>query len=309
MALTEVVGRTGSGKSLWANAMIYDELTRIMNNGKDFPIYNLWHAGYSVYDWVVINFDFNDSRGNFTKFCKEGNECFCENVTRVKYVFLGKKGEEVLTEVEQTLFEVDVFSKKKIAVTDHWEYGGFCIGAEDFPEVYHIKNCMIMFDEAGTRFSNRDWDKMPPGYLLYLTAHRHNVTKVHVKQCDIFVFVQQLDLLDITLERLTSHIFLIRPLFGLPRNPIRLRWYNKIPGVYVQRYFQHEVLKKSPPPIVTVEGRVIPPNPYDDVESLMYHDWLWFPSFPFIRKWSQNKYVACYSTVDSVRELKRSKGV
>ncbi len=168
MALTEVVGRTGSGKSLWANSIVYDELTRIMNNGFDLPFYKPW-LKYSAYDWVVLNFDFNDSRGNFTKFCKVGNECFCDNQYRKKWVFVGKvQGQEVLTEVEEQLFETPLFGEMQIAKVDHWEYGGFCIGADDFPEVYHIKNCLILFDEAGTRFSNRDWDKMPPGYLLYL---------------------------------------------------------------------------------------------------------------------------------------------
>lgn len=282
--LINIVGKTGSGKSLYNAYIAYEELTRIMNNGIKYPWYNFWHKGYSYYDYVVMNSDFNDSRGNFTKFVKRGNSCQCSVQNKDNY-FINPYGE-------------------LIANKDHWEFGGKCIGISDLPEVFDMRNCLVLLDEGGTQFSNRDWDKMPEGYLMFLTTHRHNVTHLP-KRFDIYLYTQQSDLVDITLRRLANHIYLIRPLFGYPKNPTRPRWYQKIPAIRMWTYFKHELLQGRPTVILDGEGKPLTVSAQDDLESLEYFSWYWYPSL-FGRK---NKYVSCYNTLDDVRELKRTKGV
>lgn len=283
--LINIVGKTGSGKSLYNAYIAYEELTRIMNNGKKFPWYKFWKAKYSFYDYVVMNSDFNDSRGNFCKFVKSGNSCNC-SVTRTnlkELSFINKFGDS-------------------IALKDHWEYGGFVIGISDLPEVFNLRNCLVLLDEGGTQFSNRDWDKMPEGYVLFLTTHRHNVTHLP-KRFDIYLYTQQSDLVDITLRRLANHIYLIRPLFGYPRNPTRPYWFQRLPAIRMWSYWKHELLQGRPTVILDSDGRPVQKSAQDDLEGLEYFNWFWFPSF---RK--KNKYVACYNTLDHVRELKRTKG-
>lgn len=287
--LINIVGKTGSGKSLYNAFIAYEELTRIMNNGKNFKWYEWFKVKYSYYDKVVLNSNFNDGRGNFTKFIKKNNPCFCD------FFDESKKG----------LFYKNEFGVQ-VALKDHWEYGGFCKGISDLPEVFEERNCLVLLDEGGTQFSNRDWDKMPEGYVLFLTTHRHNVTHLP-KRFDIYLYTQQADLVDITLRRLANHIYLIRPLFGYPSNPTRPYWWNKLPAIIMQTYFRHELLQGRPQVILNSDGKPISVSDEDQLESLTYFNWYWFP-----RKWffgQKNKYLACYNTLDEVRELKRLKGL
>lgn len=279
--LINIVGKTGSGKSLYNSYLAYTELTKIMNNGKTIPWWKFWSPGYSYYDKVVLNSDFNDGRGNYTKYVHIGEECKCPATRK-----------DLKDVQKQNVYGVP------ITIKDHWEYAGHCIGISDLPEVYNERNCLVLLDEGGTQFSNRDWDKMPEGYLLFLTTHRHNVTHLP-KQFDIILYTQQNDLVDITLRRLANHIFLIRPLFGFPKNPLKRRWYHKLPAIRIWTYHKHEVLQGRPRVVFNIDGVPVDNDPDDDLESLEHYSWFYFGK----------KYIRTYNTIGDVRELKRTKGL
>lgn len=305
--LIKVVGATGSGKSLYDSYKSYSELTLIMHNGKSYPFYQFYKRKYSHYDWVVKNSNFNDGRGNFTRFVQKGNQCKCS-----PEMICYDEDNYILNELGE-----------HVANIGHWEYDGHCVGITDLNELYDMSvapkpivklcgwrgflpNCLVLLDEGGTQFNNRDWDKMPAGYELFLTSHRHNVTNVDTKRFDIYIYMQQIDQVEITMDRVRGHVFLIRPLFGFPSDPTRPFWWHKIPGVYIQTYWQHEVRKVRPTMYTDSKGVPIQVSPHDDIEALIYFNWYLFP-----RKWffgSKNKFVQSYSTIDRVRELKRTKG-
>jgi len=163
--LINVIGKTGSGKSLYQSYKVYSELTRIMRIGKPLPWYLpeyfavRYLSWYSRYDKVYMNSDYNDGRGNWCRFN---------------------------------------FS------TQSWDSGGFVQGITDIPELYDKKNALVFLDEAGTFFSNRDWDKMPPRYRLFLTTHRHNCSS-NYKRFDIYIFSQQIDLVESDMERVAEN--------------------------------------------------------------------------------------------------------
>ena len=288
--LYTVVGKTGSGKSLWQSYMVYEELNRIqyrldymdgkISFWKDF----FGNGEMSYYRYIVLNSDFDDRRGNFVKYCHNGEDCRCK-----------EKQEGV-----------------------HWCYGGHCIGITDLTELYdlnqtterlkplfnsagHIPNCLVMLDEAGTQFSNHDWDKMPEGYRLFLTSHRHNVTD-STYQFDIWVFTQHRDIIEITLKRVSNRIYLVRPLLGYSKNPMRESIFRRLRGVRIWVHWEHELLKHNPINI-NADGTFEQIAEQDKVESLEFYTWYWFPSFG--RK--KNKYVNSYDTFSIVRDMKREK--
>lgn len=286
--LYTVVGKTGSGKSLYQSYIVYEELTRIMNRkryeaGKMGYLKHLL-SEYSYYDYVVMNSDFDDGRGNWVRYCLSGEECVCDEKVEGR----------------------------------HWEYGGYCLGITDLPELYDVKqtstrlakmfnndgflpNCLVMLDEAGTQFSNHDWDKMPEGYRLFLTSHRHNVSHFPM-QFDIWVFTQHRDIVEITLKRVSNRIYLMRPLFGYSKNPMRESKLRRVPGVRIWVHWEHELLKHNPV-VVSSDGKVSPETGQNALESMEFYTWYWFPSFG--RK--KNKYVKSYNTHAVVRDLKRDK--
>jgi hypothetical protein len=104
--LYTVVGKTGSGKSLFQSFLVFEELTRIMNRKKleagNVPFYKKPFLEYSYYDWIVLNSDFDDGRGNFVRYCHSDETCLCS---------IPRSG-------------------------IHWCYGGHCIGITDLPELY-----------------------------------------------------------------------------------------------------------------------------------------------------------------------------
>lgn len=258
--LINVIGKTGSGKSLYQSYLAYTELTKIMRNGTDKPWY--WRipyisrlflgSYYSQYDVVCMNSEFNDSRGN---------SCTWD------------------------------FEQKK------WISTGHVMGVTDVPELYDINNALVFLDEAGTYFSNRDWALMPPRYRLFLTTHRHNATS-HAKRFDIYVFSQQKDLIEADMERISTQIYLIRPLFGFALNPTKPRWYNKIPAIKIWIYWKHEVLQGKPFQELDRDGRPIPVSMEEQLEALIPYTWLWLG----------RKYRNCYDSLSVVRELERTKG-
>jgi hypothetical protein len=290
--LYTVVGKTGSGKSLFQSFTVYEELDRIhcrkMYEQGLLPFYKRWYyywfPNFSYYDYIVLNSDFNDGRGNFVRYCHSGEECIC----------------------------------KVPIVGVHWCYGGYCLGITDLPELYllssasprlrsfygtngFIPNCLVMLDEAGTQFSNHDWDKMPEGYRLFLTSHRHNVTG-YPMQFDIWVFTQHRDIIEITLKRVSNRIYLVRPLFGYSKNPMREAKFRRLRGIRIWVHWEHELLKHNPI-IVDNDGKIKPTAAQDSLESLEFYTWYWFPSFGK----KKNKYVSSYDTFAVVRDMSRKK--
>ena len=246
--LINVIGKTGSGKSLYQSFKAYSELTRIMRQGKPlpwflsigyrFPYFLKSISYYSRYDYVYMNSDFDDGRGNYCRFNLTDKKC---------------------------------------------DSGGYVKGISDIPELYDKQNCLVFLDEAGTYFSNRDWDKMPPSYRLFLITHRHNCTSKY-KRFDIYI--------------LATQIYLIRPLFGFSKDPTRPAWYHRIPAIRIWTYWQHEVLQRPPPTEFTPDGVPIPIPIEERVESLDFYTWYYFGK----------KYYSSYDTLSEVRELIRNKG-
>jgi hypothetical protein len=284
--LYTVVGKTGSGKSLFQSFLVNEELIRIDNRKKyeagQLSFLKSLYVDFSYYDWVVMNSDFNDGKGNFVKYCHSSEQCVCD------------------TKIEGR----------------HWCYGGYCIGITDLPELYKLSettprlaalfnsdgflpNCLVMLDEAGTQFSNHDWDKMPEGYRLFLTSHRHNVTG-HPMQFDIWVFTQHRDIVEITLKRVSNRIYLIRPLLGYSKNPMRESKLRRLRGIRIWVHWEHELLRHNPI-VIDNDGKMKPNEGQDALESLEFYTWYWFPSFGS----KKNKYVDSYNTFAVVRDLKR----
>lgn len=248
--LMTYVGLPGSGKSLFNSYIAYTELTRIMNNHtKPSWFKDNFVREFSYYDYVVLNTDYDDGRGNFTKW-DYTNSC--------------------------------------------WLQGGFCIGITDLPEVYDLKNCLCLLDEAGTQFANTDWDKMPPEYKSFLTQHRKNITHLP-KRFDIYVYTQHKDLIEITLRRISDRIYLIRPLFGFSKNPTRPSKLSLISGIRLYLYWRHEVLESKPQAELDSNGVPIPINPKDMIESIEFVTWYYFGK----------KYKKAYNTLYKMRKMVR----
>lgn len=256
--LLTVVGQTGSGKTTIMSMYAYDELTRIMSNDKEIKWYDL-KTEHSYYDYVALNYDFNDGRGNYTRYVYNINECTCGRYQDFNF-------------------------------QPHWDFGGKCIGITDLPELYDKKNLLVFLDEAGTQFANTDWDKMPERYRLFLTTHRHNVTGFN-RRFDIWVMTQHKDLIEVTLRRISNRIFLIRPLFGFTRNPLRPSIVSRLPLFIMKVYWRHEVLESRP--IVVNQQEDL--NAQDQLEGLEYYTWY------YIGK----KYRKTFDSIGEVRDLKR----
>lgn len=251
--LINVVGRTGSGKSLYQAVMVYDECSLILRSQKNRPFwFPFWLQWSSYYDYIALNSDFDDGRGNFCRW-------------------------------DYTL--------------EKWVSGGCIVGFTDFPELYDKKNLLVFVDEAGTTFNSRDWASMPEGYTTFLTAHRHRVTSKN-KRFDIILFTQHNDITDITLRRIATQIYLIRPLFGFPKNPRRPRWYNKLPAFRIYIYQKHEVLESKKFQELDLDGKPIRPDSVDIPESLDF--WTWWLVLG-------RRYLRSYDTHGDVREVKRLK--
>lgn len=258
--LITYVGLPGAGKSLWNSYVAYTELSRIMYT-KGVMKKKWYQTDYSMrsyYEWVVLNTDFDDSRGNFTRYCYSIESCTCETAN----------------------------------ASPHWEYGGYCKGANDFPEVYQLKNALCLFDEAGTQFANTDWDKMPPEYRAFLTQHRKNITNLPYR-FDIYVYTQHKDLIEVTLRRVSYRIYLIRPLFGFAKNPLRPNFLNRIPGIRIFMYRRHEVLESRA--VVTDQEKEL--DPEDQLESIEQIDWYIFGK----------KYQKAYDTLEKIKKVVRVK--
>lgn len=250
--LTNVVGRTGSGKTLLLAYLAYEECTKIMRENKKHP---WWFIGqyHSKYKKIALNIDFDDKRGNYSRWNYE---------------------------------------------TKTWDSGGCVIGFTDLPELYKIYDVCVFIDEAGTQLSARDWDKMPEGYTLFLTSHRHNVSSSRYR-FDIWLFTQQNDLVDIVLRRIAVRIWLVRPLFGFTPNPTKPNWFKTRPAIRIWLYDKHEVLIGKPYQDIDPDGKPTPLKKHEVVEALTHYTWYWFGK----------KYTSVYDTHSTVREIKRIKKV
>lgn len=235
------VGLPGSGKSLFNSYIAYTELTRIMNNHKPKSFIKDHFREFSYYDKVVLNTDFNDGRGNWTKWIYSFEECTC-------------------------------YKKDLEEFRPHWESAGYCLGVTDLDELYNEKNALVLLDEAGTQFANVDWDKMPPDYRHFLTQHRKNITHLP-KRFDIYVYTQHKDLIEITLRRISDRVYLIRPLFGFSKNPTRPNIFSTIPAIKLYVYWRHELLEGKPTINVNSDGTFQELDEEDKLESIEFVTW------------------------------------
>jgi len=266
--LINTVGRTGSGKTLYQNYQVYTECTRIMRKDKKEPW--LYRARFwlpligNVYffKWLLGTwYSYYDVIGMNSEFNDgRGNACFYDREIK------------------------------------SWVGTGCIVGVNDLPDVYEAVNMFLHLDESGTRFNNRDWDKMPEGYIDFLTTHRHNVTG-HNKRFDIVLYTQHNDLVDVTLRRLATQIYLIRPLFKYPKNPTRPKWYNRLPAIRIWIYTKHEILEGKPFQELDVDGIPIPIDKEHALEALDFWTWFYFGK----------KYTNTYNTHGVVEHYKRSK--
>lgn len=259
------VGLPGSGKSLFNSYIAYTELTRIQNNHSLPHWYKDLYREFSYYDYVVLNSDYDDGRGNWVKWNYDKKEWdysgYCLGATDF-----------------QELYNPDKMTDKMKKI---------------FPDGIAL-NCLCLFDESGTQFANTDWDKMPDDYRHFLTQHRKQITQLP-KRFDIYVYTQHKDLIEITLRRISDRIYLIRPLFGFSRNPTRPSRLSLISGIRLYLYWRHEVLESKPSPLMDSNGMPIPIDPKDMIESIEFVTWYYFG----------NKYKKSYNTLSKVRKMIR----
>lgn len=79
--------------------------------------------------------------------------------------------------------------------------------------VHFPRGSLILVDEAGICFNNRNFKKMPMHVIEYLKLHRHYGV-------DIIFFSQSWEDVDITIRRLATHLYYIRklPFFTMIRH-------------------------------------------------------------------------------------------
>lgn len=216
------VGLPGAGKSLYFSWLIATEIRRIQR-------------GKSKYDLVAVNFDWDDSRGNFARYVYSPEFCTCGN-----YINLN-------------------FSK-------HWEYGGLILAFEDLPDLYNVVNCLVFVDEAGYLLNAMDWALMDDGYKGFLLHHRKNITNVNTKRFDLYIATQHKDIVEITLRRISNNIYWIRPIF-LHKNPDKPPRFL-FPIVLIYYFKQHEIRNMPPQMVMRSDGSVKPIAEDDELELL-----------------------------------------
>lgn len=69
--------------------------------------------------------------------------------------------------------------------------------------VYDINNALVIIDEAGVDFNNRDFKAMTKDIIYFLKYHRHY-------KCDVVVFSQSHEDMDITFRRLAYRYFVMK---------------------------------------------------------------------------------------------------
>lgn len=69
--------------------------------------------------------------------------------------------------------------------------------------VHHIEDSLILIDEAGVEYNNRNFKNMPQHQILFFKYFRHYKNR-------IAVFSQSYDDMDITLRRLAANFYLVK---------------------------------------------------------------------------------------------------
>lgn len=92
--------------------------------------------------------------------------------------------------------------KKGITVYANFDLkGAIRVTVEDIGK-YNIHDGLLLIDEAGIDYNNRNWSKMSQNSIQYFKLHRHY-------KMDIAIFSQALDDADVTLRRLADHLYVI----------------------------------------------------------------------------------------------------
>jgi len=234
--------------------------------------------GKSKYDVVAINFDWNDGRGNYARYCYKEEDCSCEEEDKYEGVHY------LIDEDDDSQY----FRK-------HWEFGGLIIAFEDLPDLYEVQNCLVFVDEAGYLLNAMDWNYMDDGYKGFLLHHRKNITDVNTKRFDMYIATQHKDIVEITLRRISNNIYWIRPLF-LHKNPDKPpRWL--FPVVLIYYYKVHEIRMMSPLPEVGIDGQYKEVKEDDQLELLkLIHVY-----------WIGKRYRNYYNTLQKVEKKQRTK--
>lgn len=84
-----------------------------------------------------------------------------------------------------------------------------CLGRFTVP-----RGSLILIDEAGIEFNNRDYKSFPKALISYLKLHRHYGV-------DIYFYSQSWEDTDITIRRLADRLFYIRSFGRLPVSSVR----------------------------------------------------------------------------------------
>jgi hypothetical protein len=80
--------------------------------------------------------------------------------------------------------------------------GAYIINAKEDLGKYMIENSVIIIDEGGSEFSNRDWKQLCKRVVRFFKMHRHY-------KCDVYLSSQDYDI-DIKIRNLCSKIWVVR---------------------------------------------------------------------------------------------------
>lgn len=91
-------------------------------------------------------------------------------------------------------------------------------------------DCLILWDEAGVSANNRQWKNFPKEAIAFLNQHRHY-------HCQIFIFSQTYNNIDISLRNLCQDVhFIRRGIFGFSTITILSRCIDIINGEITDSY-------------------------------------------------------------------------
>lgn len=83
---------------------------------------------------------------------------------------------------------------------------------EDFCK-WKIENALVLVDESGLFFGNRDWSNTPKNVIRFFKLHRHY-------NCDVYILSQECDDTDKKLKGVAARLLIISPLIVFRRSTI-----------------------------------------------------------------------------------------
>lgn len=174
-------GKTGSGKTF---QMVRDA-------------YSKWHSGYDIYSNTVLFFAKRKEAG---KTAKEVPAAFS----------IGEKIRHFVYRNTLKLFRKPYKPLKR----------GNISYFTNINEIIHVRNAVILFDEAQVLFNARLWDSLPPEFQYKLQQHRKH-------DLHLYCTTQNLGTIDITYRRLIHGWYHHEKVFGIGKKLVLLGFFRQ----------------------------------------------------------------------------------